>query len=185
VTPANLIIAYTTAGILLIAVQLIRQRFRSDSKKPDLIIDEKGILGFVGRYVIPVLVVTAVIAAWPVFLMILLKKRKPIPRDPAELEFRVSAEDLGAEISIEEIEASEIVKDPLGAAPEIPFGHLNAVWVAFKARLNPEDSIYRFNSDWTDAWGYSRHLAGYVAVNDGKPGEYLTTLRIGIKNKDL
>jgi hypothetical protein len=158
---------------------------KSDNRWSGPIIDEKGLLGFVGRYIIPVFVVAAVIAAWPVFLVILLKKRKPVPRDPAELEFKVKPEELGARISIEEIEGSEIVKDPLGAVPEIPFGHLNAAWVAFKARLKPEDSIYRFSSDWTDAWGYSQHLEGYVAVNDGNPGEFLTTMRIGIKNKDL
>ena len=183
-TASNLFTAYLAAGILLLTVQLIRQKLKPDSRWSGHIIDEEGLLGFIGRYIIPVLVVAAVIAAWPVFLVILLKKRKPFPRDSAELEFRVKPEDLGARASVEEIEASEIVKDPLGAVPEIPFGHLNAAWIAFKARLYSEDSVYRFDSDWTDAWGYSQHLEGYVAVNDGKPGEFLTVLRTGIKSKD-
>lgn len=54
-----------------------------------------------------------------------------------------------ARISIPAIEAHEGVEDLLGAAPLLPFGHLNRAWQTFLASVQPSDEIWTFAAEWT------------------------------------
>lgn len=68
-------------------------------------------------------------------------------------------------MSIREIEAHEMVDDPAGGAPKVPFGHLNPLWQALKSGFRPGDRIicYMCRPDGTissDPW--SRGVEGYL-----------------------
>ena len=68
--------------------------------------------------------------------------------------------------------------DPMGAVPDLPFGHLNATWLKFKVSLEPADSIWSFSVEWCGNWGRREIRAGYVAVRDtGFGPNFLTKWR--------
>ncbi|WVM93015.1 hypothetical protein ULG90_02285 [Halopseudomonas pachastrellae] len=48
-------------------------------------------------------------------------------------EFAVTEDHLLESLTVAEIEARERVADPLGAVPDLPFGHLNTAWQEFLA----------------------------------------------------
>jgi hypothetical protein len=79
-------------------------------------------------------------------------------------------------VSVEEVEALETVLDPLGAAPNVPFGHLNAAWRAFIEGGTECDELWSFSADWQTAWGNRERRAGYVRVRAGEPGDYFLTM---------
>jgi hypothetical protein len=60
--------------------------------------------------------------------------------------FMLKEEALIREMTIAEIEQANMVSDPLGAAPNIPFGHLNAVWVEFRDELGVGETLHLFES---------------------------------------
>jgi hypothetical protein len=80
----------------------------------------------------------------------------------------VEPEDLLQRTTIEEIEQREIVQDPLGAVPALPFGHLSAGWIRFRSHLEPGDEIWAFRAVRSDDWGGEEQLSGYAAVRLGK-----------------
>jgi len=97
-------------------------------------------------------------------------------------EFAVEPQNLEERLSVQDIETREMVTDPLNAAPELPFGHMNAGWKEFLAEHNTNDELWSFSavwqSDWDLAWGFKKLRSGYVIVKDGTPGIYiLTTLK--------
>ncbi|GEM_PF-2966571 len=66
-------------------------------------------------------------------------------------------------LSIAEIEAREMVVDPLNGAPAVPFGHLNAAWRHFKSE-HPEQSGFRpFRVEPGQSDG-SDTVSGYASV---------------------
>lgn len=97
------------------------------------------------------------------------------PRQPGrdELDFEVAPAELGRRITVEEVEQLEMVDDPMHAAPRLPFGHLNHIWVQFKAVLEPGMELHTFSATYR-AWGGYIELTkrGYVIVIDGVPGRY-------------
>lgn len=94
-----------------------------------------------------------------------------------EEEFAVEQEHLIAQQDLNEIEARERVTDPLGAVPELPFGHLNAAWLAFNAKLEPGDSFWTFSAQWKPSWGREEMREGYVIVRLDGIGPYFLTMR--------
>lgn len=86
-------------------------------------------------------------------------------------DFRVGRDDLLARCTRDEIEANERAVDPLGCAPAVPFGHLNAAWQRFAARLRVDDELWRFHAHRTTRDGAAQIRTGYVIVRDGEPGE--------------
>ncbi len=86
------------------------------------------------NFVAPVLAAVAVVVAWPVALYmkgkeIFSKKRESALEE--EREFAVERMHLQERLTVPQIEAREVVADPLGAVPNLPFGHLNAAWRTF------------------------------------------------------
>jgi hypothetical protein len=92
-------------------------------------------------------------------------------------EFAVEREHLLERLSIQQIERREIVTDPLGAVPQLPFGHLNATWLRFLKSLTDNAEIWSFSALWRKRWGGEELRCGYVAVSQGLPGNYLLTMR--------
>ncbi|MCB1954141.1 MAG: hypothetical protein KDG55_00610 [Rhodocyclaceae bacterium] len=88
--------------------------------------------------------------------------------------FAVGREDLQWKTTIEEIERAARVQDPLGAVPDVPFGHLNAAWVAFRGQLTASDEVWTFVSRTERAFGIAEMREGHVIVgHDGLGGCFL------------
>jgi hypothetical protein len=133
----------------------------------------------VGDVLGPALVVTLILPFWPVLVFFKLKElvfgepdRGPID-DP---EFAVTRDDLLMPLSIPEIEQREIVFDPLGAAPNVPFGHLNTAWKRFCEGTDPLDSLWSFTARWTSEWGSKDFRQGYVIVRGEEIGRHFITV---------
>lgn len=95
-----------------------------------------------------------------------------------ERGFFVHREDLIRQMTIEEIEQQEHVADPMRAVPDLPFGHLNAAWVEFKANLEQQDSVWSFAAQWAPDWGRKEIREGYVILRGDNVGQYfLKSLR--------
>jgi hypothetical protein len=86
------------------------------------------------------------------------------------LAFKVRRKHLRKALSIAEIEAREIVADPLGAVPMLPFGFLNPVWVKFREGLKDDDRLVRFEAEWTNHQRRQQRerRAGYALVRWGR-----------------
>ncbi len=100
------------------------------------------------------LVGTLLVPFWPVLVFLKVKDlvfggpdRGPVE----EPEFAVTRGDLQTQLSIQEIETRERVLDPLGAAPNVPFGHLNSAWKRFCEGMDTLDSLWSFTARWTSA----------------------------------
>jgi hypothetical protein len=83
------------------------------------------------RLLAPVLTVIAMVLFWPAAWWMrcaeLLNERR-MARQREEEIFKVRPQYLLERLTIDEIEAREMVQDPLSAVPQLPFGHLNVVW---------------------------------------------------------
>lgn len=134
--------------------------------------------GFKERVIVPVLVASLVIVFWPVALYVMVKDL--VSSGETELPagqraFRVARKDLLKRLALEDIERDEMVQDPLGAVPNLPFGHLNPAWQKFKSCLLPDDEVWTFAAARPSDGGRKEHRQGYVIVRSGKPRECFLT----------
>ena len=123
----------------------------------------------------PALVGLILVPFWPVLFFFEMKSRffDKGNRSPVEEpEFSVTRNDLQTQLSLQEIEQLEMVLDPLGAAPNVPFGHLNAAWKKFCEGMEPHDSLWSFTAPWTSAWGSRDVRQGYVIVRGEEIGAH-------------
>jgi hypothetical protein len=145
---------------------------------------------WLGNVIITVLIVTLwpALLAWGGFSLIkdLFWKRSDglLPRMPQEPVFRVRRRHLRGTQSIEEIEEAERVTDPLGAVPDLPFGHLNAAWRRFVSTIPPGGALARFSAQWERGRYLVEHLEGYVVVQDGRPGAHWVSSRERVDPRD-
>ena len=120
-----------------------------------------------------------VVVIWPVTVYMKVKERfqkKGSDGFPEEREFAVEHEHLYERLTVQEIERREIVTDPLKAAPESPFGHLNSAWHDFlKSHANGAE-LWSFSARWQTTWGRKELRYGYVVVQDGAPGAHFLTV---------
>lgn len=80
-----------------------------------------------------------------------------------------STEELIQRMASHEIEAQELVGDPLDAAPNIPFGFLNSTWAHFAAAAAANgDEIWSFQKERHSAGGRFEKFEGYAAVRSGR-----------------
>ena len=130
------------------------------------------------RLVAPVLSAVGVVLLWPFGLAMKLQdmaaQRARIKREEADT-FKLKAADLVERMSLADIAQREMVHDPLGAAPQVPFGHANAAWKKFIEALQPGDEILRFSAQRTLSWGPLEHRRGYVIQRQGQVGAYFMT----------
>jgi hypothetical protein len=103
--------------------------------------------GFKDRVIVPVLVASLVIVFWPVALYWKVKDQassEETEQPAGQRAFRVARKDLLKRLALEDIERDEMLQDPLGAVPNLPFGHLNPAWQKFKSCLLPDDEVWAF-----------------------------------------
>lgn len=128
------------------------------------------------RFLNEAAILTTAVLFWPlVALLPVLDRHYRAESEDRNREFAVTRKDLQAALSIQEIEAREMVFDPLGAVPNVPFGHLNAEWVRFIEGVRTEDRLWSFSSHWTKC-GHKRLLQGYVIVRGEEIGDYCLTV---------
>lgn len=86
--------------------------------------------------------------------------------------FVVKPRHLLRRMTVAEIEAAELVCDPLGTVPRIPFGHLNGVWETFVKSEPKGAEIWSFSAKRRD-WGRTNLLSGYAWVQAGEPANWI------------
>ena len=119
------------------------------------------------------------VSCWPLFVYWKVKELtwgRDAPALEADPVFAVEKAHLLEQVSVEDVEARETVFDPLGAAPNLPFGHLHAAWRTFVYQRTAGDELWSFSADWRTGWGNLERRAGYVLVREGKPGEHFLTV---------
>lgn len=175
------------ALILMVAFHKLTKK-KDDNSLSDVLADiqpERKSLWFrlLNDVLGPALVGTLIVPFWPVLVFFKIKELVfgAPARDPFnEPEFAVTKEDLQAELSIQEIEQREIVFDPLEAAPNMPFGHLNMAWTKFCEDLDSEDSLWSFSANWTSAWGSKDIRQGYAILRGEEIRRYFISVWIDI-----
>lgn len=170
--------------VIIFAAHLISQKRESEFTRgmKDALYPERKTWRYrlLNTFVVPPLAALLVLAVWPVVFYMKSKEiwggNSPIPDEP-EKKFAVTEGDLLEKLSIPEIEARERIVDPMGAVPNLPFGHLNAAWLKFKTAMEPHDSLSSFSARWLPGWGREEILVGYVIVSGDRIGAHFLTAR--------
>jgi hypothetical protein len=117
-----------------------------------------------------ILIYSLFVLLWPIiFIMILysLYDNFRFSKNSVSLEkYKLQHTDLKERITRCEVELRELVFDPLNAAPSIPFGFLNSVWLEFCRSLEAQDELWTFDLIWESPWGAKIRYAGYAAVRN-------------------
>jgi hypothetical protein len=128
--------------------------------------------------IVPAFMYPLLVLFWPVALVFAVKSRinaeKPLLHEEEEL-FEVKKHHLVQQVTVAEVEASAYIQDPLGAVPEVPFGHLNPVWEAFKTALETGDELWRFEANVPD-WRGKKHPRRGLVIVRGEPGKFIYDL---------
>jgi hypothetical protein len=169
---------YLGIGVLVLSGLLLKARFNP----------QKEDLSFYGSRrmswsLSDVMLFALGVLIWP-FFVYLVSQNAPEYGSSEEQKFAVIHEDLLSEMSISEIEQQEKVFDPLGAVPDLPFGHLNAAWEKFLKQVQPTDRLWSFSTQWSQ-WGSSELRQGYVVVRGEEIGPYFLTLRKYLETRDF
>lgn len=138
------------------------------------------------NFAIPVITAVAVLIVWPVGIYMSIKERfsKKSNLDFEEKrEFDVQSTHLQERLTITQIEAREVVKDPLRAVPNLPFGHLNAVWNIFIESVGADDELWSFTAPGQNSWGRDELRTGYVVVRHGVPGAHCLIRKTEIEDE--
>jgi hypothetical protein len=100
--------------------------------------------------------------------------------------FKVRRKHLRKAMSVADIEAKEIVMDPLGAVATVPFGYLNPVWVKFREGLEDEDRLVRFEALWTNHQRRQQRerRTGYALVRWGRVRRFFVGEITDVQNVD-
>jgi|GEM_PF-4660824 hypothetical protein len=177
------LLGYVGLGIcFLLIAWIINRFFRSDGTMQDRLTTPRAsaAFDFMQDAVIPVLAVVFAVVCWPLVAWWVVKDMARPKREdanvPIENPFTVVQSDLVELTSVAEIELRELVDDPLGAAPRVPFGHLHKQWVTFRNGVLPGDVIWSFAADRIDTWGLQRRRRGYVRVRDQQIGPFVVTM---------
>ena len=131
------------------------------------------------RVLAPLLTAIAVVLLWPGAPWMKFRewmRDREMARFHAAQVFKVRSEYLLEKLNIEDVEAREIVQDPLHAVPTEPFGHLHAVWAELIEKLKPRDELWSFRAEWHDRWGVPDLRTGYVIWRRGRPVGHILTL---------
>lgn len=133
------------------------------------------------RVLAPVLTALGMILLWPGVPWMRFRqwqRDREMARWQEAQIFKVQRPHLLERLSLPEIEAREVVQDPLDAVPPQPFGHLNAAWCELKGHFRPGDELWSFSAQWHDKWGRPDWRTGYVLWRRAKPvGHILTMLK--------
>ncbi len=124
-----------------------------------------------------------VVIGWPGFLVWAFLKKLRERRERMKEEeptFICKPEHLIRKVSLVEAEHENIITDPLGLTPQLPFGHLNAAWAQFLGEFGFDESteLWYFEvpigSDIHDYLISDGPISGYAKVVKGKVvGEFV------------
>lgn len=130
--------------------------------------------------VVPGLVFILVWLVWPVaigFKFFEMYKKKDAAANSERLAkakvFVLKEDALVREMTVAEIEQANMVIDPLGAAPNLPFGHLHAVWVEFRDGLGVGETLHLFESAGPNAFR-KQLIWGYAVCKEGRVDRFMT-----------
>ena len=127
--------------------------------------------------------------AWPVVFILKIKdgfqKKSPAVKAEQEAEppvFALNASELLRQVTVDEVERTNLIRDPLEAVPNIPFGHCNARWVLFRNSLQANETLWEFESTRSELAGVQA-MWGYAVKREGKVDRFMTSgwkLRVGV-----
>ena len=117
-----------------------------------------------------------ILVAWPGFIVWWLLQKRVEPDaidDKNENDFTCNMDNLVSEITPIEAEVFNQVHDPLGKAPNLPFGHLNKAWGRLLAEMTePADQLWSFFIPKDTHIGLYRSVSGdvrgYAIVRKGR-----------------
>jgi hypothetical protein len=163
---------YLGIGALVMFCLLLKNRFKS-RKEDKSSSDSRGMSCSLSD----VMILASGVPIWPFWVYLQVSQGGSGHGTNANQEFVVTREDLLSEMSISEIEQREKVSDPLGAVPDLPFGHLNAAWKEFLEKARPTDNLWTFSARWRSRFGSVELRQGYVVVREEEIGPYFLALR--------
>lgn len=133
---------------------------------------------FLAGIVAPVLAATAVVVVWPGSIAYTVWSRLKNRQQPSDettyaedptldaRRWRVLPAHLKKQVTPESVVAQEKVSDPLGAAPNVPFGFLLHRWADFMGHWKDGDKLWTFEAP-SAGLDYARR--GYAIVRRGLP----------------
>lgn len=130
--------------------------------------------------VLPVAGYSLAVIAWPVLVYLKVKQlieERDAPTQQEKGEFAVTRSDFLERLTIREVESREMVHDPLGAVPQVPFGHLNSVWKSFASIMKARDEIWSFVAISNANQSGAVMRSGYVLVRSGVPKVFLVMVK--------
>lgn len=175
------LIVYLTLGVLALARIAVDARIRNRRSRSDWsqISDlarrayQPWPEAILERLVIPVIAGAAIVAAWPLaiaFAIYFYRRKNAEEATTTSLKpdhFTVKPSDLIERLTIEKVEETEIVHDPLQAVPPVPFGHLNRAWLDFKRQIQAEHEIWSFQARWGNFHHPMAVQRGYASLRQG------------------
>lgn len=176
-----LAIGVAVVGAVLVA-HCLTKKAEPDSLREllDALNPERKRLSYrmLNNVVAPVLASIAILFVWPAAIYLkgkamLVAKPDSVPNQ--EREFAVDRSHLMERLTVSQIEDREVVTDPLGAVPSLPFGHLNSVWKTFLQRYGTSDEVWSFTACWQKKWVCNEIRKGYATVRNGVPLSHFMT----------
>jgi hypothetical protein len=136
---------------------------------------------FFEDFFIPAVALALVWVVWPIPIGLKIKSmvfKKPPPLKPRRLvevkEFILNEAELIREVTIEEVERTNFIHDPMEAVPNVPFGHSNALWLALRDSIQPNETLWEFESERSELKGV-HSMWGYAIKGDGRVDRFMTT----------
>ena len=178
--------AYIIVGVVVLIGVYTHHRLtsKSESKTLSEILDatnpdrKKLHYQILNNYVAPLIAALLMVVAWPsipILKFMDVRKEKQRKKSQDEAIFRIKLSDLQEALSIEQIEVREIVKDPLGAVPNEPFGHFSRSWKKFVNEVQAFDEIHSFETVWKNEWNQAKKVTGYVILRNHQIGNHFIT----------
>lgn len=164
---------YMAAGVILYSVTYIKKRLADAASDKDEDSDGWLILPALTprerllRFLEPIIAFPVCVAIWPIAVLWMVEGKRFSERLPEPVEFKVTREHLREVLPVGSIEADRRVFDPLGAVPDLPFGHLNPAWEKLKAGMQPGDEVSTFLAPWK-SYGVMWELSGFAIVRAGE-----------------
>lgn len=163
---------YLAGGVVsLVVLYGTHLRERQENATSQLLQSMRGSLStkdmLLEKVIAPALACVLVVVAWPAALVYTLKSWRESRLDKQRREdavFRVRAKDLLGQTTVPDVEALAHIIDPIGAVPDLPFGHLHGVWRAFLDQRPLGAELWAFSCDHTSEWGHVTAREGYVWV---------------------
>jgi hypothetical protein len=172
---------YLIAGLLVYGVALIWDRYVTVWRPPHV-----TLLGKLINAGVEILTLCVFTVAWPIVLVVQIRDMKTYTDNPPARfkKFKVSKRQLTKQLSVQEVERLEIVNDPLGCVPNVPFGFLNQAWHQFLANLSPMDTLWAFSAQEVSGFTLEER-EGYAIVRFGWVRRTMLTSRTTIGKNGL